>query len=51
MDRQARCVAGRIKRGQFLADTFELLPAEGVDPNAAPPTHDHSFRTDPRSNV
>ncbi len=41
MDRKAR-VAGRIKRGQFLADQFELLPAAGVDPNAAPAAHDHS---------
>ncbi|MEM6925325.1 MAG: DUF6370 family protein [Myxococcota bacterium] len=42
MERKAR-VAGRIKRGQFLADTFELLPAEGVDYGAAPPTHSHAF--------
>ena len=40
MDRQAR-VAGRIKRGQFIASTFELIPAEGVDMNAEPPTHQH----------
>lgn len=40
MDRQA-VVAGRIKRGQFLASKFELLPAEGVDPSAAPPAHEH----------
>ncbi len=39
MDRQA-VVAGRLKRGQFLADKFELLPAQGVDPSAAP-AHEH----------
>jgi len=40
MDRRA-VVSGRIKRGQFLADQFSLLPAEGLDMEAAPPTHDH----------
>ena len=39
MDRRA-VVAGKIKRDQFIAETFELLPAEGVDPNATP-VHDH----------
>ncbi|HHO51022.1 MAG TPA: hypothetical protein ENK18_09165 [Deltaproteobacteria bacterium] len=40
VDRRA-VVEGRIKRGQFLASSFELLPAEGIDPGAAPPTHEH----------
>jgi len=41
MDREAR-VAGRLKRGQFFADEFELLPAQGVDWEATPAAHDHA---------
>ncbi|MBX2800108.1 MAG: hypothetical protein KTR31_20690 [Myxococcales bacterium] len=41
MDRRA-VVAGRVKRDQFLADTFELIPADGVDPAAAPAAHEHA---------
>lgn len=40
IDRRA-VVEGRIKRGQFLASSFELLPAEGVDLEAEPPAHEH----------
>ena len=40
MDRKA-VVAGRIKRDQFLASKFELLPAENVEAGAQPMEHDH----------
>lgn len=40
MDRRA-VVAGELKRGQFIARRFELIPAEGIDPSAAPPAHTH----------
>lgn len=42
MDRRA-VVAGRVKRGQFIAEKFELLPAEGVDWDATPPAHSHAI--------
>ncbi|MEN0062555.1 MAG: DUF6370 family protein [Myxococcota bacterium] len=41
MDRRA-VVSGRIKRGQFIAEKFDLLPAKGVNWDAAPPTHSHA---------
>ena len=40
MERTA-IVEGKLKRGQFIASRFELLPAEGVDSSAAPVPHEH----------